>query len=84
MHEAGVCAEIVRSVERVAVCNGLEHVSRIDVVTGPSSCLREQDLNFYFHVMQEGTCMEGAWICVARDPAIVDEAAMFIKSIEGE
>ena len=83
MHEAAVCAEIMAKVGRIARENALTHVTRIEIVTGPGSCLREQDLNFYFHISQEGTCMEGAWIGVTQDPAVTDASQMLIKSIEG-
>lgn len=83
MHEAAVCAEIMTKVGRIAHENNLAHVTRIEIVTGPGSCLREQDLNFYFHISQEGTCMEGAWIDVTQDPAVIDASQMLIRSIEG-
>ena len=84
MHEGAVCAEIIDIALRVANRNALSRVSRINVATGPYSCLNEQELNFYFHVAQENTCLEGAWITVDRDESLVGISQMYIRSIEGD
>ena len=84
MHEGAVCAEIIDIALRVAERNGLSRVSRINVATGPHSCLNEQELNFYFHVAQEGTCLEGAWITVERDEGLAGVSQMYVRTIEGD
>lgn len=84
MHEGAVCMEIMDIVRRAAEANGLVRVERISVEVGPNSCLNEQELNFYFHVAQEGTCMEGAWISVSRNDEPSGVSQMFVRGIEGE
>lgn len=84
MHEGAVCTEVMDIAQRAADRNGLSRISRIIVACGPHSCLNEQELNFYFHVAQEGTCMEGGWITVERDDALEGIAQMYVRSIEGE
>lgn len=84
MHEGAVCMEIMDIVGRTAEANGLVRVERINVEVGPNSCLNEQELNFYFHVAQEGTCMEGAWISVKRNDELSGVSQMFVRGIEGE
>ncbi|MDO5335545.1 MAG: hydrogenase maturation nickel metallochaperone HypA [Coriobacteriia bacterium] len=84
MHEGAVCAEVMDIAQRVARQNSLERIERIVVEVGPYSCLNEQELNFYFHVAQEGTCMEGAWISVERNDGLVGVSQMYVRSIEGE
>lgn len=84
MHEGAVCVEIMDIAERVAQQNNLTRIRQINVAAGPHSCLNEQELNFYFHVAQEGTVMEGAWIKVERDETLTGIAQMYVRTIEGE
>lgn len=84
MHEGAVCVEIMEIVQNAAEANSLSRVTRIDVATGLYSCLNEQQLNFYFNVAQQDTCMEGAWISVVKDPSLRGVADMYVRAIEGE
>lgn len=84
MHEGAVCTEIMDIASRIAEQNDLRKITRIIIAAGPYSCLNEQELNFYFHVAQEGTCMEGAWISVERDENLKGISQMYLRSIEGE
>lgn len=84
MHEGAVCREVMDIALRVAQQNQLSRIERIVVAAGPYSCLNEQELNFYFHVAQEGTCMEGAWITVERDDSLTGVSQMYVRIIEGE
>lgn len=84
MHEGAVCVEIMDIADRVAQQNSLTRIRSITVAAGPYSCLNEQELNFYFHVAQEGTIMEGAWIAVERDETLTGISQMYVQSIEGE
>ncbi len=83
MHEEAVCTEIMEIAQRAAERNGMTRIARIAVAAGPHSCLNEQELNFYFHVVQEGTCMEGAWIDVERDESLTGISQMYVRAIEG-
>lgn len=83
MHEAAVCTEIMEIAQRVATEHGLAQITDIEIVAGPYSCINEQQLNFYFNVAQQGTCMEGAWIRVERDESLTGISQMFVKGIDG-
>ena len=84
MHEGSVCAEIMDIALRVASQNALQRIERIEITTGPHSCINEQQLNFYFSVAQQGTCMEGAWINVMQDERLKGPSQMFVTAIEGQ
>ena len=51
---------------------------------GPYSCLNPGQLNFYFEVAREGTCMAQASILVERDEALTGVSQMYIREIRGE
>lgn len=84
MHEGVVCSEIVDIALAAAEKHGLTRVDEIIVSAGPYSCLNEAELNFYFLMAREGTCMDGAYITVERDEALEGVSQMFVKSIRGE
>lgn len=84
MHEAAVCNEIMDIALRAASQHGLQRITHIQIAAGPYSCINEQQLNFYFNVVQQGTCMEGAWISIDRDESLVGISQMFVKGIDGE
>ena len=60
MHEGAVCTEIIDIVSRAAAANDIRKVDEIILSVGPYSCLNPGQLNFYFEVAREGTCMAQA------------------------
>lgn len=84
MHEAAICAEVMDIAQRVADEHGLERISRITVEVGAYSHVNEQQLNFYFNVAQQGTCMESAWISVVRNDSLEGASQLYLRDLEGE
>ena len=84
MHEGAVCSEIMDIVTPAAAVNGLMKVEEIVLSVGPYSCLHLDQLNFYFNVAKQGTCMESAVIRMERDESYRGLSQMFVKNIRGE
>lgn len=84
MHEGAVCTEIIDIVSDAAAANRIGRVDEILIAVGPYSCLNPGQLNFYFEVAREGTCMSRAVIRVERDKTLTGTSQMYIKSIRGE
>lgn len=84
MHEGAVCTEIIDIVSDAARNNDIEKVSEILLVVGPYSCLNLPQLNFYFEVAREGTCMSSAVIRMEKDETLTGTSQMYIKSIRGD
>lgn len=84
MHEGAVCTEIMDIVSTAAAGNGLSHVTEILLTVGPYSCLSLPQLNFYFEVARQGTCMENAVIRLEKDETLTGTSQMYIKNIRGE
>ncbi len=84
MHEGAVCTEIMEIVTNAAKTNGMSNVSEILLTVGPYSCLNLGQLNFYFDVAKENTCMAGAVIHMETDATLTGTSQMYISSIRGE
>lgn len=84
MHEGAVCTEIIDIVSTAAKRNKIEKVLEILLITGPYSCLNLSQLNFYFEVAREGTCMSSAVIRMEKDMTLTGTSQMYIKSIRGD
>ena len=84
MHEGAVCTEIIDIVSREAGANGINRVDEILLAIGPYSCLNPGQLNFYFEVAREGTCMAEAVIRTERDESLKGASQMYIREIRGE
>ena len=84
MHEGAVCTEIIDIFSRAAAANDIRKVDEIILSVGPYSCLNPGQLNFYFEVAREGTCMAQASILVERDEALTGVSQMYIREIRGE
>ncbi len=84
MHEGAVCMEIIDVVSNAAAANDIERVEEIVLSVGPYSCLNAGQLNFYFEVAREGTCMSEASIRMEKDEGLTGAGQMYVKSIRGE
>ena len=84
MHEGAVCREIVDIVSKAAVMNDIEKVYEIVLSVGPYSCIHEGQLNFYFEIVRQGTCMEEAIISIEKDESLVGSSQMYVKTFRGE
>ncbi|MBQ8604777.1 MAG: hydrogenase maturation nickel metallochaperone HypA [Oscillospiraceae bacterium] len=84
MHESAVCREIVDIVSHAAAENDIEKVYEIVVAVGEYSCVNEHQLNFYFDVMNKGTCMEQAIIRLEKDMTLTGPSQMYIRTFRGE
>ncbi len=84
MHEGAVCTEIIDIVSNAAKINHIRKIEEIILSVGPYSCLNLGQLNFYFEVAREGTCMSDAFISMERDEQLTGVSQMFVKSIRGE
>ena len=84
MHEGTVVREIMNIVEDAAYENDISRVYEIILRVGPYSCLHEQQLNWYFDFMRQGTCMEDAVIKIERDDSISGTNQMYLKTFRGE
>ena len=84
MHEGAVCTEIIDIVSRAAAENDIRKVDEIFIAVGPYSCLNYGQLNFYFEVAREGTCMSEAVIRMERDASLTGVSQMYIRTIRGE
>lgn len=60
MHELPFVTELVRISAEEAVRQGLQRVSRVDVVTGELTSLEDEAIRMYFEAVAEGTPCEGA------------------------
>lgn len=84
MHEGAVCREIIDIVSEAAKENQISRVAEIFLCVGPYSCLNPEQLNFYFDVAREGTCMSEAVIRMERDNSLKGTSQMYIKSFTGD
>ena len=84
MHEGTVCREIVDIVAEAAADNDIASVYEIVVSVGEYSCVNESQLNFYFDIMKQGTCMEKAFIRLEKDFSITGKTQMYVKTFRGE
>lgn len=84
MHEGAVCTEIIDIVSHAAMVNDMKKVEEIVLSVGPYSCLHPGQLNFYFEVARQGTCMAQATIRVERDESMTGTSQMRIREIRGE
>ena len=84
MHEGALCREIVDIVSNAAKLNDIKHVYEIILSVGPYSCVHEGQLNFYFEMLREGTCMENAIIHIEKDGSLVGASQMYVKTFRGE
>lgn len=84
MHEGAVCAEIMDVVSAAAVRNGLKRIDEIMLTVGPYAGLQLDQLNVYFNIARENTCMARAFIGMEQDDTITGTRQMFIRSIRGE
>jgi Zn finger protein HypA/HybF involved in hydrogenase expression len=84
VHEGAVCREIMDIVEAAARANAIKKVYEIIVSTGPYSCLNENQLNFYFSVARENTCMADAVIRLEPDGSLQGASQMYVKTFRGE
>ena len=84
MHEGAVCREIADIVARAAAENDIEKVYEIVVSVGDYSCINEHQLNFYFEIIRQGTCMENAVIKLEKDLSIKGRTQMYVKTFRGE
>ena len=84
MHEGAVCSEIIDIVSAAAKANEIKRVEEILLTVGPYSCLNLSQLNFYFEIARQGTCMEEAVIRMEKDERLTGISQMYIKNIRGE
>ena len=84
MHESAVCREIAEIVQRAAEENDISRVYEILVCVGEYSCVNEHQLNFYFDLYAQGTCMENAKISIEKDLSLTGRTQMYIKTFRGE
>jgi len=84
MHEGTICREIVEIISNAAMEHHIQKVYEIILSVGPYSCIHERQLNFYFEIMREGTCMDEAIIKVERDDTLQGASQMYIKTFRGE
>ena len=84
MHEGTVVREIMNIVSEAALQNQISKVYEIVSRVGPYSCIHEQQLNWYFGILREGTCMEEAIIKVERDETLTGVNQMYLKTFKGE
>ena len=84
MHEGTVVREIMNIVSEAAYKNDISKVYEICLRVGPYSCLHENQLNWYFDILNKGTIMENAIITIERDESITGKNQMFIKTFKGE
>ena len=84
MHEGALCREIVDIVSSAAKANNMNQVYEIVLSVGPYSCIHEGQLNFYFEMLREGTCMENAVIHIEKDESLVGASQMYVKTFRGE
>ena len=84
MHEGAVCREIADIVSKAAKANDITNVYEIVLSVGPYSCIHEGQLNFYFKIIREGTCMEQAVIRIEKDDHLEGASQMYVKTFRGE
>ena len=84
MHEGAVCREIMNIVEGSARANGIGKVHEIVLVVGPWAGINEMQLNFYFDILRQGTCMSEAVIRVEKEEGLTGTSQMYIKNYRGE
>lgn len=84
MHEGTVCREIIDIVSNAARINAIKKVYEIILSVGPYSCIHEGQLNFYFEILRQGTCMEEAVIHIEKDESLVGASQMYVKTFRGE
>ena len=84
MHEGTVVREIMNIVDEAAKVNDISQVYEIILRVGPYSCLHERQLNWYFEIFRQGTCMEKAVIKIEKDESITGTNQMYIKTFKGE
>lgn len=84
MHEAAVCREIMDIVGRSAKESGLSKVYDIVIAAGPYSCIHEAQLNFYFDIAKQGTCMEEGTIRIERDETLRGPSQIYVRRFSGD
>ena len=84
MHEGTVVREIMDIVSESAIQNQIKKVYEIVLRIGPYSCINERQLNWYFEILRQETCMEEAVILLEKDESLTGVNQMYIKTFKGE
>lgn len=72
MHEASLCASVLRTLEAAAREHGFSRVRRLRLEIGRFACVEPEALRFGFEIAARGTLAEGAALEILRPPGAAD------------